>query len=92
VSGLQLGCVNRSSKDTDGAQFGLLNFSGDLNLGDGAFNGLQLGLSNAASDVCGCQIGLVNYAYSLNGVQLGLLNFAKTNAMCKFFPFFNVGF
>ena len=63
-----------------------------LKIGDGELNGLQLGIGNAATEVHGCQIGVVNYAQSLNGLQLGLLNFAKSNAMCKFFPFFNVGF
>ncbi len=92
IAGLQLGCVNYYSAFGDGAQIGLLNFGGDLKIGDGELNGLQLGIGNAATDVHGCQIGIVNYAQSLNGLQLGLLNFAKSNAMCKFFPFFNVGF
>ena len=92
LAGLQLGCVNTYKAFGDGAQVGLLNFAGDLAIGDGEFNGLQLGVSNSATDVCGCQIGLVNYAQSLSGLQLGLLNFANKNAKFSFFPFFNFGF
>ena len=92
MSGLQLGIVNSHNAFCDGVQLGLLNFGGDTKVGDGELNGLQLGLGNSATQVNGCQIGLVNYAQSLCGVQLGLLNFAKSKAMCKFFPFFNVGF
>ena len=92
VAGLQLGCVNTCKAFAAGAQIGALNFAGNLMVGDGDVRGLQLGAGNVGTEVSGCQIGLVNYAQSLSGLQLGVLNFAGENAMCTFFPFFNVGF
>lgn len=73
LNGMSLGFVN-TNLDTNGAQFGAMNFSETL-------KGMQIGLVNVVShESKGIQIGLVNHSKS-RCFQIGLLNINKKRAL-----------
>lgn len=70
LGGAQIGVLNRAVHGATGLQVGLFN-----GVGNGTLRGVQIGLVNAASQLCGVQIGLLNGATTLvSGVQLGGVN------------------
>jgi hypothetical protein len=83
-SGFQLGLCNVSSVKSDSVMISLINYS-DFNS-----KGVQIGISNSASDFDGVQIGVfnINGDNGSKGVQIGLLNYMK-NGFIPFCPFIN---
>lgn len=83
VNGLQMAAITTISKDINGAQFSIVNFSKKL-------NGFQASAVNMADGGNGVQLGAVNIT-DKRGIQFGLINYIK-DGWIPFLPIFNISF
>jgi hypothetical protein len=86
VHGVDIGFVNRTEHDFEGAQLSLAGFV------DGHMKGLQYNwlVSSVGGEVQGVQFGVVNTAGSLEGAQFGAVNHASGGANGAAFGLVNV--
>ncbi len=84
--GLQHGLVGLADSDFTGWQ------DNAVNVVQGDFEGLQLGIVNYAHFANGLQVGFVNYARSMKGLQVGFMNIIEQGGAFPVFPIVNWSF
>jgi hypothetical protein len=85
--GIQWGMVGLVDSDFVGLQHNVL-----VNVTEGTFEGLQLGLVNHTNNARGIQLGLVNYTETMHGLQIGLVNIIRQDGVLPVLPIINWSF